>query len=119
MILLDSNVLIYLMNGQKPSLFDWLSQFDTAVSVITRIEVLGFHKLTQQQKEIAGDLLNISHQLMISDDMIRRTILLKQQRPIKLGDALIAATALSYQMPLATYNSQDFVWTGVNLIEMP
>jgi hypothetical protein len=119
MILLDSNVLIYLMNGQKPKLFDWISQHHTAVSVITRIEVLGFHKLSDQQKWLAEQLLNMSRQLTISDDVVQRAILLKQQRAIKLGDAMIAATALTYQIPLATYNSQDFIWTGVQLLEMP
>lgn len=51
MILVDSNVLIYLMNGQKPKLIDWISQYRTDV--------------------------------------------------------------------LATYNSQGFIWTGVQLMEMP
>lgn len=119
MILLDSNVLIYLMNGQKPKLYDWLSQYDTSVSVISRIEVLGFHKLSDQQKYLAEQLLSMSRTLSITDDVVQRAILLKQQRAIKLGGAMIAATALAYQIPLATFNDQDFTWTGVTLMEMP
>lgn len=118
-ILLDSNVLIYMMNGQKPSLLNWVSQYDIAVSDVTRIEILGYHRLSDQQKYVGTKLIEMSTCLSINDQVVQQAIMLKQQRAIKLGDSLIAATALAYHLPLATYNVSDFLWTGVKLIELP
>jgi len=37
---------------------------------------------------------------------------LRQQRKMSLGDALIAATCMAHQLPLASANDKDFDWIG-------
>jgi predicted nucleic acid-binding protein len=46
-----------------------------------------------------------------------QAITLRQQRKMSLGDSLIAATALAYEIPLATRTVKDFDWiSGLTLI---
>lgn len=46
--------------------------------------------------------------LPLDEPVIQQTIALRQQRRIKLPDAIIAATALAHSLPLLTRNVSDF-----------
>jgi predicted nucleic acid-binding protein len=46
--------------------------------------------------------------LPISEAVIQQTIAIRQQKKIKLGDAIIAATALVYNYKIVTRNVSDF-----------
>jgi toxin FitB len=110
MNLLDSNIVIYA--GQSP--FQWLKQLlqplPCAVSVATKIEVLGYHWLTPDDKAdletfFAAHLI-LETTLAIAD----RAVALRQQKKMSLGDATIAATALEHGFQLVTRNTTDFGW---------
>nr|VFK21585.1 MAG: hypothetical protein BECKLPF1236B_GA0070989_12657 [Candidatus Kentron sp. LPFa] len=111
-MLLDSNVIIY---GARPS-YDSVRRFidgqEAMVSAVSRVEVLGYHKLTSQHHRKLEDLFRSLLVLPISDPIIERAIALRQQRRMSLGDALIAATALVHDLKLATANTNDFDWIG-------
>jgi predicted nucleic acid-binding protein len=107
-MILDSNILIYAIQPNYEYLIDWMLKELPSVSVITQIEVLGYHKLLLQQKvqfEVLFDNLTI---LPINTAISNRAIALKQQQKMSLGDSLIAATALEYKMPLITRNTKIF-----------
>ncbi len=118
-MILDSNILIYAIQPNYEYLIDWMLKELPSVSVITQIEVLGYHKLLLQQKvqfEVLFDNLTI---LLINTAISNRAIALKQQQKMSLGDSLIAATALEYKMPLITRNTQDFQWISELLVINP
>jgi predicted nucleic acid-binding protein len=46
--------------------------------------------------------------LPLSEEIVNRTIQLRKQKKIKLGDAIIAATALVHNLQLVTRNIRDF-----------
>jgi len=48
--------------------------------------------------------------LLLSDEIIDRAILLRQKKKMSLGDALIAATALTHHVTIATANIKDYAW---------
>ena len=78
------------------------------ISIITKIELLGWRKHTREGYEIARDFLDRAEILPIDDDLAELTLELVRNNNIKLADALIAATALSNELVLVTRNEDDF-----------
>jgi hypothetical protein len=109
MYLLDSNIIIYYAD-KKYDCLDVIFQEKTLyVSEITRLEVLGYHKI--------GDLKILFEQLFaefnlipISKEIINHAILIRQQKSMSLGDAIIAATALHNDLTIVSRNVKDFDW---------
>jgi len=50
MILADSNLIIYAASKKDPALMDWFEQNKPAASAISLMEVLGYHKLQNEDK---------------------------------------------------------------------
>jgi len=110
MIILDSNIVIYSALPENEPLREFITVESPVVSVITRVEVLGFHDLITAHKEYFESFFASACELPISDEIIDKAIELKQHRNISLGDSLIAATALENSLVLATANIKDFQW---------
>ncbi len=117
-MLLDSNIIIYAAVPEYSALRDLIAKHAPAVSAISRIEVLGYHRLTQQDRSVFEEFFAAATVLPVSDLVISKAIELRQQRKLKLGDALIAGTALAHGLTLVTKNLQDFHWIdGLKLLD--
>ena len=117
MILLDSNIVIYSTIPESSSVLGLFSKNEIAVSIISYVEVLGFHKLTPDDRMTLEDFFQAIRIIPLSDEIANTAIRLRQTRPIKLGDSLISATAIVNELPLFTNNTKDFRWiTGLELI---
>lgn len=110
MILLDSNTIIYFASPGFADHRREYSKFDLAASVVSRIEVLGYHSLEQDKVKDFEDYFASIVVLEMSSEVVDRAIRLRQQRKIGLGDAIVAATALVHELTLATRNTKDFKW---------
>jgi hypothetical protein len=54
--------------------------------------------------------------ISLASEVIEKAILLRQQRKMKLGDSIIGAVAILYDLELQTRNITDFDWiTGIKL----
>ena len=121
MYLIDTNILIYFFDGkmteaQKIVTYRILKASFT-ISVITKIEFLGFKEyMDESAGQKAKEFISNATVLQLSDPIIDKTIALKQQEHVKLGDAIIAATALEYGLTLVTRNTDDFKRLPVHLL---
>lgn len=107
MILADSNLLIYAV-AQNTALVDWFAENKPAVSAISLVEVLGYHKLNPADKSALEALFSELTILYPSAEVFQTAVSLRQQKAMSLGDALIAGTALYHNFQLATHNTKDF-----------
>ena len=116
-MLLDTNILIYLAQPGGEKLDAEFAKLSPATSLIARVEALGFQRITAEERGRLDKLFAWVEVLPVSDAVAEAAILLRQARRMKLGDALIAATALLYELPLVTRNEHDFKHiTGLRLI---
>jgi toxin FitB len=105
-ILLDTNVFIYLANGRlDPSA---LGGEDIAYAGITKIEALGYAQITVAEQSFLEALFAECEQLDLEEPVIQRAIRLRQQAKTSLGDAIVAASAIENDLELWTANVRDF-----------
>jgi predicted nucleic acid-binding protein len=109
-VLIDSNIIIYAAIPKHQELRRFIATHAPAASVVSFVEVLGYHRLTQRDRRYFEDFFIAAPVLQISTDILDRATYLRQQRNIGLGDALIAATALRHKLRLLTANTGDFNW---------
>lgn len=78
------------------------------ISVITQIELLCW-KINKKTEGKIHDFISDSIILNISQKAITHCVNLRKYKKIKAPDAIIAATALSYDYTLITNNEKDFI----------
>lgn len=107
-MLLDSNVIIGAAKPGGEHLSAYLNHPDASVSIIGRIESLGFTRLTAEEGTKITHSLKLLAELPLDNEIALRAIGLRQQKKMNLGDAIIGATALEYGVPLVTRNVDNF-----------
>lgn len=110
MLLLDSNILIYALLPDKQQLRDFLQQRESACSIVSHIEVMGYHKLTNVEKVAFNSIFENINILPLNSKIAAVAISLRQAKKMTLGDAIIAATALVHEAEFLTANTKDFDW---------
>jgi len=106
MIVLDTNIFIYLANGRLT--VQKLAKDDLAFPSITKIEALGYSHITVAEQSYLEALFAECQQLDLNEAIVQRAIRLRQQMKMSLGDAIVAATALEHDSELWTANEEDF-----------
>ncbi len=106
--LLDTNIILGIIKGNNDAiaLLKTMDLSCYAYSSITRMELLGFTRITPHEIGIINELLNNMLQIRVDEGIENQTILLKQQYQIKLPDALILATAIIYNLELITLDKK-------------
>ncbi len=109
-MILDSNIVIYYVDPQYTKLRAYVDRQrpNAFVSAISRVEVLGYHLLDPLDKVRLEGFFDHTLLFAVEETVLREATLLRQQRKMSLGDAIIAATCLLHDEPLLTNNEADF-----------
>lgn len=110
--LIDTNILIDALDPQVPApiaarIVDAIAD-DARYSVITPIELLGWRGHTEASRQGTESLLAALVELPLSPAVANAAIDIRAVLPVKLPDAIIAASALVAGLPLMTRNVGDF-----------
>ncbi len=110
--LIDTNVISHLFAERLPEtgkeFVKNVINADFIISVAVEIEVLTYHEIPEKMTLIEA-FINLATILPLDKDVTRKAIELRRiQRKLKLADAIIAATAIVYQLTLITNNTKDF-----------
>jgi hypothetical protein len=92
--LLDSNILIYASQPAGGQARDFIRNNTVFVSVISQIEVLGYHKLNNPERQLLESFFALATIIPITQPIVDEAIRLRCIRKMSLGDSLVAATAL-------------------------
>jgi predicted nucleic acid-binding protein len=101
---LDTNAIIDFLK-EKPEAFDVLAlvgEHECFVSVITRLELLKFPAITNEEEERILDFLELVPVLSLNADIEKETIDISRATKLKLPDAIIGATAIVHGAELVT-----------------
>src|SRR5258708_32473640 len=113
-ILVDTNIILYLLDGSD-TLEEFLQGKDIYLSFITELELVGFKNITSSQEKQITTLLNDCSIIPLNNIIKEIYIELRKKQTLKLADAIIAATALAYDMPLITGDKQFKTVTKLKL----
>ena len=107
--LIDTNAVIdYLENKLPHETSVLIDKNQSQISVITRMELLGWLNASTLQIKVLEDFVNTSMIFNLDEPVILKTIEIRKSVKIKLPDAIICATALVNNFILITNNKADF-----------
>lgn len=99
----DTNFLIHIHEGNP--IVEPLLDYRFAVSYITEIELLGKFSITKSEKSLLKSLLDDCFIFEMDSHIKSRTIWIRQHYKMRVPDAIIAATAIVYDIPLISSDS--------------
>ncbi|MCI5050848.1 MAG: type II toxin-antitoxin system VapC family toxin [Candidatus Pacebacteria bacterium] len=115
-LLLDTNILIYYLNGNKTA-YEIIANNHIFISVITKMEMLSFVNLSKEEEQKIEKLLSLFTVLPLSDKTQNKTIEVRKKYKLKLPDAIIAATALELGCSLVTADKQMLSVDELSILE--
>jgi predicted nucleic acid-binding protein len=106
--LLDSNIIIYYLNGDE-TIYTFLNRYKkmSSISIITYYEVLNFD-FDAEEGKIIKEFLDSFEVLNISKNIINKALENRKVKKIKMADNFILATAQLHNLELITRNIKDF-----------
>ena len=87
-MLADSNIIIYATQPQHSTLRQFFAENSPFVSIISFVEVIGYHKLKEMEKQMLKDFFTAAGVLAVSNEVAVMAVELRQQRKMSLGDSL-------------------------------
>jgi len=102
-IVLDTNIVIYLLDGR---LAESLPNDRLCVSVISEIELLSYDRLDPKAESTIKALLNSLDVAGVTEEVKDQAIQLRRRHRLTIPDAIVAATAFSHGAELLTNDAK-------------
>lgn len=106
--LIDSNIIIYSYLPEYQYLRELITSDLSYVSEVSRVEVLGYHKLKDEEQRYFNDIFSLVTVILPSQEVFDKAIHIRKEFNLTLGDSLIASTGLVYSLTVYTRNVGDF-----------
>ena len=100
-IIADTNIFIYVLKNDL-KLGQLLDKKTIYISYITELELLSFPKISVKEIDLIKELINNCNIIHYSEELKDDIILLRRKYNLSIPDAIIAATAFAYFIPLIT-----------------
>ena len=94
-LMLDTNVIIYSLGGNT-SVTKLITTKEHFISEITEIELLGYHKLSKEDKKVLTAYLKNTFVIGLNSSIKSSAISLKRMYRLKTVDSIIAASAIHF-----------------------
>lgn len=109
----DTNTAIYYLQQQFPPgaekfIDDLITEEQPVISAITEIELLCWKTATEKDLELLHNFIADALIIELEQAIKFKAADIRKAHRIKLPDAIIAATALVYDLTLVTRNTVDF-----------
>jgi predicted nucleic acid-binding protein len=114
LILVDTNVLIYMLNGDSV-IAESLQEQQIVISFITEIE-LQCYEMSEAVLKKVKDLITQCIIIEMNAEIKAACIDLIRLNKLKLADGIVAGTAIAYDLPLITADKQFSKIKELNLI---
>jgi predicted nucleic acid-binding protein len=105
-ILLDTNVLIYLSQGRLDTRLLIEENKRYFVSLITAMELLSYRFDSEDEEALVRQILSLFEIIEVTLPLSSLVAQLRRTQPLKLPDAIIAATAHHHDLTLITNDQQ-------------
>lgn len=109
--LIDTNAVIDYLGKKLPvkgtDLMNEIIDAIPNVSVVTKIEILGFNA-PEEHYQLLTNFMNDATIFDLTSSIVDISIDIRKKHKTKLPDAIIAATAIAYDMILLSRNVSDF-----------
>jgi len=108
-IVVDTNILIYVISGALPADIFPVDKTIICPSIVM-IEALGYQDITVlEEKKLRNIILSQCIVAPLDGDVVEQAVNIRQLEKIKTPDAIVAATAIENNAELWTRNVKDFI----------
>jgi predicted nucleic acid-binding protein len=107
MIFIDTNVIInyFKAEARAVNFFEKYKNKDTfGISIITKIELTSYPNITEEELLKIEEFLKEFIIIPVDENIASICSYIRRKYKTKLGDSIIAATAIYYNSPLLTFN---------------
>ena len=108
MFLIDSNIIVYSNLPAHEYLRALFFEQSVFISEISRLEVLGYHKIKEDEDVYFKNIFKLVPIIFPSQEIYDTAIEIRKSHNLKLGDSIIAATALVHKLAIYSRNLKDF-----------